>query len=163
MFLSYARPLTHSAISAPAALGENRIPVCQLTVPAISVCRHGSPLPCTEPWCHGRRLPADYLPSRTRRISSRLTTFITIRSRWTILGNSGTSGGRRGLCGGSLTGYVWKMIYRLSSIRNSTARAVSCITASGSGSGPRPHSKGYGRPLLWLWSKSPPTLRSSCG
>ena len=76
MFLSYARPLTHSAISAPAALGENRIPVCQLTVPAISVCRHGSPLPCTEPWCHGRRLPADYLPSRTRRISSRLSSVI---------------------------------------------------------------------------------------
>ena len=75
---------------------------------------------------------------------------ITILFHWTTPGNSGTSGDRLGLCGGFLTGYVWKMIYRLSSIRNFTARAVSCTMASGSGSGPRLPSRGYGLPSLRL-------------
>ena len=77
-------------------------------------------------------------------------TFITILFHWTTPGNSGTSGDRLGLSGGFPTGYVWKMIYRLSSIRNFTARAVSCTMASGLGSGPRLPSRGYGLPSLRL-------------
>ena len=82
--------------------------------------------------CAGRRESTSFssVPTLTRAIC--ITIFISIPRPLTAPESFTTSSARPLLCGGSLTGYVLSMIYRLFKIRNSTARAVFSTMASGS-------------------------------
>ena len=75
-----------------------------------------------------------------------ITIFISIPRPLTAPESFTTSSARPLLCGGSLTGYVLSMIYRLFKIRNSTARAVFSTMASGSGENHPLRNSGCGWP-----------------
>lgn len=114
--------------------------------------------------CAGQRenTPFSLPPTQTRRTST--ITFITIRSRWTAPGNSGTSSALAVRCGGSLTALVLKMICQSSPTPNCTARDDFSITGHGWGRSGSPHTRSsYGLPSMKLLLIAPPILMLSSG
>ena len=82
--------------------------------------------------CVGLRASTSFLSAPIMiKVICIITSITTPRQR-TAHGSSITSSARPSMCGGSPTVYVWSIICPLSPIRNSTARADSSITVSGS-------------------------------
>jgi len=114
--------------------------------------------------CAGQRenMPFSLQPTQTRHIS--IITFITIRPRWTVPGNSGTSSALAVRCGGSLTAFALKIICPSSPTPNCTARDDFSITGHGWGRSSSPHTRSScGLPSMRCSQNTLPILMLSSG